>query len=272
MITIATLQQRKVKQEKISMVTCYDYLSAKLVASTAIDCILVGDSAAMVMQGETSTVNATIEAQALFSRAVANGAGQQLLIGDLPFLSYRMGMQVAMQNIMLLMQAGMHAVKLEGCNGNCELISHVVASGVPVMGHIGLTPQAVHQLSGYKVQGKTQRDAEALLEQAIALEQAGCFAIVLECVPPDLAQTITATLSIPVIGIGAGPETDGQVLVWHDLLGLNPELNLKFSKAFCAGFETLQQGLQQYDAEVKQQQFPQAQQCFKKVAVDANYS
>jgi 3-methyl-2-oxobutanoate hydroxymethyltransferase len=226
----------------------------------------------MVMQGETTTVNATIEAQVLFSRAVAKGAGQQLLVGDLPFLSYRMGLELAMQNVMLLMQAGMHAVKLEGCQGNLELIRHLVDSGVPVMGHIGLTPQAVHQLSGFKVQGKTPQQAEALLEQALALEQAGCFAIVLECVPPDLAETITKTLTIPVIGIGAGASTDGQVLVWHDLLGLNPEVNLKFAKAFCAGFATLQRGLQDYDDAVKQQQFPQPEHCFKKVALHADIS
>ena len=192
--------------------------------------MLVGDSVAMVVHGYPNTLAATTDMMVTHTEAVAKGIKTKFIVSDLPFLSYRKSRDVAYAAIERLMRAGAHAVKLEGANGNLELIRHVVESGVPVMGHIGLTPQSVHALSGHKVQGYEKQVADDLCAQAQALEQAGVFAIVLECVPWALAQRITQQLTIPTIGIGAGPHTDGQVLVWHDFLGIQNEFKPKFSK------------------------------------------
>lgn len=256
-MNILDFAKKKLAQEKITMVTCYDYTSARLLAETAVDCLLVGDSAAMTMHGFANTLAASIEMMAWHTAAVARGAPNKFIIGDLPFLSYRQALNENIAAVKALMQAGAHAVKLEGAAGNLDLVRHLVDSGVPVMGHLGLTPQSVNVLGGYRVQGKTTEAELQLVADAQSLEAAGCFALVLECVPSTLAHTITQTLTIPTIGIGAGNATDGQVLVFQDLLGLNTEFKPKFVKQFINGAELVKQGLNQFVQEVKTGAFPQ---------------
>ena len=253
------------------MVTCYDYTSALLVNKTNVDCLLVGDSLAMTMHGFPSTVQATVELMAHHTAAVVRGAKDKFIVGDLPFMSYRKSLSDNVNAVMSIMQAGAHAVKLEGASGNTGFIQHLADSGVPVMGHIGLTPQFVNILGGYHVQGKTDDSAKRLLEEAYALQEAGCFALVLECVPTELAATITKELKIATIGIGAGPQTDGQVLVFQDLLGLNTEFKPKFVKQYLNGAELVTDAIDSYVAEVKKGVFPDADHSFgsKKLAKTA---
>lgn len=258
-MNIQTLQTMKSRGEKIAMITCYDHWTAKIINECSIDCVLVGDTLAMIMHGHDTTIPATIEMMALHTQAVARGISNKLVIGDLPFLTYRKDLNTAMHAVEKLMQAGTQAIKLEGADGNETLIQHIVASGVPVMGHLGLTPQSYHQLGGFKVQGKSERQAQDLIKQAQRLAQAGCFALVLECVPRDLAKTITKTLSIPTIGIGAGPDVDGQVLVLQDLLGMNQDFQPKFLKTYLDGYEMLQSAIQAYSQDVKTGEFPEEQ-------------
>lgn len=248
--------QKKQQNQPISMITCYDYAFAKIIDTTDIDCVLVGDSLSMVVHGCTDTTQATMEMMVLHTRAVARGITKKFIISDLPFLSYRKSLADTMQNVQQLIQAGAHSVKLEGTEGNLELITHLNQSGVPVMGHLGLTPQFIHQLGGYKVQGRATEQAEYLCTQALQLEEAGCYAIVLECVPWKVAQQISNKLSIPTIGIGAGPYTDGQVLVLHDMLGLQQDLKTKFSKQFTHSYTDCMTAINTYAAEVKARQFP----------------
>src|SRR3954469_11632952 len=222
----------KTEGRRISVVTAYDASAARIVAASNVDAILVGDSVAMVVHGHPTTVTATVDLLAIHTRAVARGAGGKFQISDLPFLSYRKGLRVAMDAVETLMGSGAHAVKLEGVDGHEDVIRHIVGSGVPVMGHIGLTPQSVHQLGGFRVQGKDPSGARRLMEAAHALEAAGCYALVLEGIPSELAADITAQLAIPTVGIGAGPGCDGQVLVCYDLLGMNPAFAPKFVKAY----------------------------------------
>ncbi len=242
--------------EKITMVTCYDYASAIILEESGVDCVLVGDSVSMVMHGYPNTTYATLEMMMLHTSAVARGFKNTFIVSDLPFLSYRKSLPITMDAVQQLIQAGAHAVKLEGAVGNLETIVHIVQSGVPVMGHIGLTPQHIHQLGGYKVQGKGKELAEALVQQAKDCEVAGCFSIVLECVPFMLAQKITESVSIPTIGIGAGAKTDGQVLVYQDLLGLQTEIIPKFVKQYCDGKGILSNHVKEYVSEVKAGSFP----------------
>jgi 3-methyl-2-oxobutanoate hydroxymethyltransferase len=257
MIYMDVLKFKKVAAErKLSMVTCYDSWSAKIINATAIDCVLVGDSLGMVMHGYTSTVPVTVDLMEHHVRAVASSIKDKLIIADMPFLSYQQGGVTMFKAVQRLMQAGAHAVKLEGCDGFISHIESIVQAGVPVMGHLGLTPQSVHQLGGYKVQGRETDQAEHILRQAQSLQQAGCFGLVLECVPSTVAQSITEHLHIPTIGIGAGPDTSGQVLVLHDLLGLQSEFSPKFLKQYCDGFTLLKTALNEYDAEVKDGIFP----------------
>lgn len=253
---------KKQQQQKICMLTCYDYPSARILSESNIDCILVGDSVAMTVHGHDSTIMATLDMMVLHTAAVARGA-QQFIISDLPFLCHRVSLADTVQNVRQLLQAGAHAVKIEGADEHvCHTIAHLVHSGVPVMGHIGLTPQSVLQLGGYRVQGKNEAAAEQLLQQALALEEAGCFAIVIECVPRDVAKTITSALTVPTIGIGAGNYTDGQVLVWHDLLGLQTELQPKFVKQFAQGKNLLTEAVNAFAAQVHQMQFPALEHSF----------
>lgn len=258
---------KKMKQNntKITLLTCYDYWSAKILSQTKIDCILVGDSLAMVMHGAQTTIPATVELMAIHTAAVVQGAPNKFIVSDLPFCSYRKGIPAAMEAVEQVMRAGANAVKLEGAIGNEQLIKHIITSGIPVMGHIGLTPQSVHQLGGYKVQGKTKDSAQILIEQAMALEKAGCFAIVLECMPSKAAQAITDKLSIPTIGIGAGSNVSGQVLVLQDLLGMhNPsESKPKFVKTYMNGFALIEQSINEYITEVKESKFPGPEYCYQ---------
>ncbi len=253
---------KKASNEKICMITCYDYTSAFLLSQTEVDCILVGDSAAMVMHGFKDTLSATLPMMRMHTAAVSRGASNKFIVSDMPFLSYRKSQTVSVNAALTLMQAGANAVKLEGALGNVKLIRHLVESGVPVMGHLGLTPQFVHQLGGYKVQGKTDSSAKQLQEQALALEEAGCFALVLECIPKLLAKTITQSLTIPTIGIGAGPHTSGQVLVYQDVLGLNVQFTPKFVKKFASLHIPHGQGVNAYIQAVKCGEFPQHEHCY----------
>ena len=202
--------KRKTAHQPISMVTCYDYWSARVLNATEIDTLLVGDSLAMVMHGFDSTVHATVEMMALHVRAVRRGAPDKFVVGDMPFLSVRKGQDHAMDAVGELMQAGSNAVKIEGEAGQLDLMAHIVESGVPVMGHLGLTPQSVEAFGGHKVQGRNEGQAGEILESARRLEEAGCFALVLECIPSELGRLVSREIGIPTIGIGAGPHTDGQ--------------------------------------------------------------
>lgn len=255
-MNILDFQRKKHLNEKITMVTCYDYSSAKLLADSDVECLLVGDSLAMTMHGFSDTLSATMEMMVLHTAAVKRGAGHQFIVSDLPFLSYRKSLSETMQAVQLLMQAGAQAIKLEGATGNLETIRYIVESGVPVMGHLGLTPQYVHALGGYRVQGRDDAAAEKLRQDAKALAAAGCFALVLECIPAALAKTITEELTIPTIGIGAGTATDGQVLVYQDLLGMNKNFKPKFVKVFLDGCNAIKDAINQYCRDVKKVEFP----------------
>ena len=247
----------------ISMVTCYDSWSAALIADTDIDCVLVGDSLAMVVYGHDTTLPADIDTMAAHTAAVRRGMPEKFLIGDLPFLSYRKGLEIAVANVGKLMSAGANAVKLEGAAGNLELVRHLVESGVPVMGHLGLTPQSVHQLGGFRVQGRGEEAAVRLLEQARALEAAGCFALVLEAVPAEVAGEVTAALAVPTIGIGAGPKVDGQVLVLQDLLGVTTAFRPKFVRTWMDGSTLIRNALQAYHRDVTTHAFPNGEESYR---------
>lgn len=256
MKSIHDFYAKKAKGEKISMVTCYDYTSAMILEKSNADCILVGDSGAMTMHGCRDTTGATMEIMRYHTLSVSRGIKTKFIIGDLPFMSYRISSAETRKAARDLIQAGAHAVKLEGVDGNLEDIHHLVESGIPVMGHIGLTPQHVLSLGGYKVQGKTVDAQEKLMLQAQALQDAGCFAIVLECVPSALARKITEKINIATIGIGAGNETDGQVLVFQDMLGLQTEFKPKFVKYFVDGEKIFLSGINNYVREVQAKAFP----------------
>ncbi len=262
-MNILDFYQKKQRKEKISMITCYDYTSARLLATTSVNCLLVGDSAAMIMHGFKDTLAATLPMMQSHTAAVSRGAGGKFIISDLPFLSYRKSLNQNVSAAQKLMQAGAHAVKLENAAGNVKLIKHLSESGVPVMGHLGLTPQFVHALGGYKVQGKSKDSANRIKEDALLLQAAGCFAIVLECIPSDLAKEITNSLSISTIGIGAGPFTDGQVLVFQDLLGLNLDFKPKFTQAFVNGHEQLKHGIEAFINSVQLGRFPADEHCYE---------
>lgn len=256
-------KRKKQQKTKISMLTCYDYPSARIIAESNIDCVLVGDSVAMTVHGHETTVMATMEMMVLHTQAVARGLNQQFLIADLPFLGHRSSMSDTVSNIRQLIQAGAQAIKIEGGDSaTCETIAYLVTAGIPIIGHIGLTPQSIHQLGGYKVQGKEESQATLLMQQAAALEAAGCFALVIECVPQALAKIITDSLTIPTIGIGAGADTDGQVLVWHDLLGLQPEFKPKFVKQYAQGKDLMLAAINSYAQQVQKVAFPATEHTF----------
>jgi 3-methyl-2-oxobutanoate hydroxymethyltransferase len=257
---IQDFAKHKASGTKISMITCYDYTSAKIVAGTSADCILVGDSLAMTMHGFDSTLPATPELMAMHTAAVRRGAPEKFIVGDMPFLAHRGSMDRTLDAVSQIMRAGADSVKIEGLDGSEDVIHHLVKSGVPVMGHLGLTPQSVHQLSGYKVQATSDVGASKLREDAIKLQELGAFAIVLECVPADLAASVTQSLQIPTIGIGAGAGCDGQVLVFQDMLGLNTDFKPKFVRTYLSGSELIQEAVNRYDADVKSGDFPSEQE------------
>ena len=261
-MNIFDFQKMKKHQQKISMITCYDYTSARILSKTKTHCLLVGDSVAMTMHGFKNTLSATVEMMCMHTAAVYRGAPNHFIVSDLPFLSYRKSQRDSVLAAQQLMQAGASALKLESVVGNEKLIQHLVASGIPIMGHIGLTPQLFHTLGGYKIQGKTEILANQLKADALKLEALGCFSIVLECVPATLAKEMTKSLQIPTIGIGAGSSTDGQVLVWQDLLGLNLDFNPTFSKAFLSGSELIQKSIEDYLNQIQSGAFPSHEHCF----------
>jgi 3-methyl-2-oxobutanoate hydroxymethyltransferase len=246
----------KAAGRRISMVTCYDASFARVLEASAVDSLLVGDSAAMVMHGHGDTLAATVELMALHTAAVRRGAPTRFLVADLPFLSFRKGVPAALDAVAELMRAGANAVKLEGVAGHEDVITAITGSGVPVMGHLGLTPQSVHALAGFRVQGRSEDDAARILADARLLESLGCFALVLECVPSPLAARITAALAIPTIGIGAGADCDGQVLVLQDLLGLSGDFRPRFVRRYLDGAALVGDAIDRFDRDVKQGTFP----------------
>jgi len=255
-VRIQDFARRKADGVPITMVTCYDAWSAKLISETDIDCVLVGDSVAMVVYGHDTTIPADLEMMTAHTAAVRRGAPDAFIIGDMPFLSYRRGLAASVDAAGALMRSGANAVKLEGAAGNLELIRHLVESGVPVMGHLGLTPQSVHQLGGFRVQAKNGEAAESLLSQAVDLQRVGCFAVVLEAIPAAVADRVTARMTIPTIGIGAGRHVDGQVLVLQDLLGVSTSYRPKFVRTWMDGSKMITTALQSYHCDVTEGRFP----------------
>lgn len=256
MKSVLDFQKMRTHGQKISMVTCYDYTSAKMVAASSVDCILVGDSLAMTMHGHSDTIAATPELMALHVEAVRRGAGSKFIVGDMPFLAHRGSLDRTMEAVHLIMKAGAQAVKIEGIDGSEDVIKHIVQSGVPVMGHLGLTPQSIHQFGGFKVQGTAPDAAAILLDQAKRLEASGAFALVLECVPSAVAAHVTENLHIPTIGIGAGENCSGQVLVMQDLLGFNIDFQPRFVRRYLEGFNLLKEAFDRFDQSVKSGDFP----------------
>lgn len=254
--TILDFSRAKREQRPIVMIAAYDALMARVVAESEADAILVGDSVAMVVHGFPSTIHATVEMMSAHVSAVRRGAPEKIVIADMPFLTARRGKQVAAEAAGALMQAGANAVKIEGVTGHEEAIAHLVGSGIPVMGHVGLTPQSVNQIGGYRLQGRAPAEAEQVRREARALEELKAFALVLECVPAALAETITEERAIPTIGIGAGAGTAGQVLVLSDLLGLDARFQPRFARRYLAGHELVRDVVNQFARDVRAAKFP----------------
>lgn len=262
-LTQPDIIRMKSEGKKITMMTAYDYPTAMLVEKAGIDTILVGDSLAMTVLGYDSTAFVTMEEMLHHTRAVVRGARNTFIIADMPFGSYNVSTGQAVENAnRFVKEAGADAVKLEGGTRAADVIAAVVDAGIPVLGHIGLTPQTVTMLGGYKVQGKTEESALKLIEDAKAVEAAGAFGIVLECVPLKLAEEITSILKIPTIGIGAGPYCDGQVLVYNDVVGLFEKFTPKFVKKYAKLDEIILKGLEQFKLEVQQGTFPDKEHSF----------
>ena len=259
-VTTATFRQKKERAEPITMLTAYDYPTALAEDRSGIDSILVGDSLGMVVLGYQNTLPVTMEDMLHHARAVSRGAKYALLIGDMPFMSYQASTEDAVRNAgRFLQEAGMEAVKLEGGRERLDAVRAIVNAGIPVMGHLGLTPQSVNQLGGFRPQGKSAPAARRLLEDALLLEEAGCFSLVLESVPARLAQLISQKLTIPTIGIGAGVGCDGQVLVTHDLLGLFDRFTPKFVKKYADLHGEMQRAFTEYIDDVQHRSFPAAE-------------
>ncbi len=262
--TVTTLQKQKETGNKITMLTAYDYSMAKLINDAGIEMILVGDSLGMVMLGYEDTLPVTMEDMLHHTRAVARGAQETFVVADMPFMSYQVSIEQAVKNAGRLVQEGhAKAVKLEGGAAVCGQISAIVRASIPVVAHIGLTPQSIHALGGYKVQGKSQEAARQLLEDAKAVEAAGAFMVVLECVPAKLAKLISKTLHIPTIGIGAGNGCDGQVLVYQDMLHMFSDFKPKFVKHFANIGDAMKQAFQEYSCQVKDGSFPKEEHTYQ---------
>ena len=261
-VTIRQLLKMKAEAEKIVCLTAYDVSFAKVLDDAGVDVVLVGDSLGMVMQGKDNTLPVTMDDMVYHSRCVANGLDRALLMVDMPFMSH-ISPEIALQNAGRLMkESGAQIVKLEGGSEQRDVVNALTLNGIPVCAHLGLQPQRVHKLGGYRVQGREADDAERMLNEAGVLEQAGADALLLECVPADLAKKITDAVSIPVIGIGAGRDVDGQVLVLQDILGITPGRAPKFSHNFMAGAESIQQAVSHFVAAVKTKTFPQDEHIF----------
>ncbi|MBN2243241.1 MAG: 3-methyl-2-oxobutanoate hydroxymethyltransferase [Acidobacteria bacterium] len=259
-ISIHTLHAKKTRGEPITFLTAYDFPTAAALDRAGIDGILVGDSLGMVVLGYENTLPVTMQDMLHHCRAVSRGASRAHLVGDMPFMSYQASTAEALRNAgSLLQKGGMDAVKLEGGRERAQVIRAIIAAGIPVMGHLGLTPQSVHKLSGWKVQGKSPEAARAIIEDALILEDAGCYALVVESIPVEVAELITKRLDIPVIGIGAGIGCDGQILVTHDLLGLFDRFTPSFVKKYADLFSSMQRAFSQYIEDVKARRFPGAE-------------
>jgi len=256
-ITTMSLRQMKKTGDKITMLTAYDFVTASLMDEAGVDIILVGDSLGMVVMGYESTLPVTMDEMIHHTKAVTRGTKRAMVIGDMPFMSYQVSVEHALTNAGRFMkEAGAHGVKLEGGREMAEAVRKIVGSGIPVMGHLGLTPQSVHQLGGYRVQGKDKSAARRILDDAKILEEAGAFSLVLECVPASLAKEITSSLTIPTIGIGAGVQCDGQVLVVNDMLGMFDMFTTKFVKRYAELGKEMRRAFSQYIDEVKKEDFP----------------
>jgi 3-methyl-2-oxobutanoate hydroxymethyltransferase len=261
--TAVTLQEKRDRGEPIAMITAYDYPTARIADAAGFDAILVGDSLAMVVLGHPNTLSVSMDEMLHHARAVSRGATGALLVGDLPFMSYQASREDAVRNAgRFLQEGGMDAVKMEGGRPFVEAVQAIVRSGIPVQGHIGLTPQSVKALGGFRVQGRTADAAHALIEDAVALEDAGCFSIVLESVPDRLGKLITERLSIPTIGIGAGPATSGQVLVLHDVVGMFEGFTPRFARRYAELGASMGEALRAFRADIASRAFPAREQSY----------
>lgn len=262
-VTIHALREMKSKGERITMLTAYDATFARLFDESGVDALLVGDSLGMVIQGHDTTLPVTMEDILYHVRAVRRGTKRAHIVADLPFMSYQVSTEEAVRNAgRLIAEGGAESVKLEGGAEFAEVVERIVRAGIPVMGHLGLTPQSVHALGGFRVQGRDQLAARKLLDDALALEKAGIYALVLEGIPVELSAEVTRRLSIPTIGIGAGVECDGQVLVSYDLLGLNPKFKPKFVKHYLSGEALAFEAIRGFVSEVKKGAFPAKEHSF----------
>ncbi len=256
-VTTNVLQEMKANNEKITMLTSYDYTLAKIVDNAGIDVILVGDSASNVMAGHETTLPITLDNMIYHASSVVRAAKRSLVVVDLPFGSYQGDSKVALESsIRIMKESGAHAVKLEGGSEIIESVERILTAGIPVMGHLGLTPQSIYKFGTYTVRAKENSEAKKLLEDAKTLEKAGCFSIVLEKIPAQLAKKVATKLNIPVIGIGAGVDVDGQVLVLHDMLGMTHEFNPRFLRRYLNLFEDINKAIQNYAKDVKKRKFP----------------
>jgi 3-methyl-2-oxobutanoate hydroxymethyltransferase len=263
-VTVGDFLKKKAESRKITMLTAYDYPFARIVDEAGIDAILVGDSVSMVVQGLENTLPVTMEEMIYHTRMVARAAKAAMVIADMPFMSYQVSVEECVRNAgRFLKEGGAHAIKIEGGGEIAGHIRAMVRSDIPVMAHVGLTPQSVYRMGGYKVQGKTEEAKKRLVAEAKAAEEAGAFALILEAIPAELASTITEKLSIPTIGIGAGPHCDGQVLVLHDVLGLFERFVPKFVKRYANLKERALRAVREYREEVEKGRFPTEEQSFK---------
>ena len=262
-VNVTQIAEMKRRGERIPMLTAYDYATARFLDDAGIPMILVGDSLGMVVLGYDSTLPVTLDDMVHHTKAVARGASRALIIADMPFMTYQTSQEDALRSAArFLQEAGAQAVKLEGGERSAATVARLVEAGIPVQGHIGLTPQSINQMGGYHVQGRSAQAAAQLVADAIALDQAGAFSIVLEAVPAELAKLITERVTAPTIGIGAGPHCDGQVLVLHDMLGLYPDFVPKHTKQYAKLGETIKEAVGSYIQEVKQGDFPTAKESF----------
>ncbi len=262
-VTVPDISGRKNSGKKITALTAYDYSFSKLLDATDIDIILVGDSLGMVSLGHENTLAVTLKNMIDHTQAVKRGARRALVVGDMPFMSYQVSVEQAVTNAgRLIQEGGASAVKLEGGARMADRVQAIVQAGIPVMGHIGLTPQSVHQFGGYKVQGKNYLDSRQIRQDARDLQNAGIFAVVMECIPGELAEEVTAELKIPTIGIGAGLHCDGQILVLHDLLGLNQNFVPKFVKQYAQLADSLKSAVSEYIQEVRTETFPEQEHTY----------
>jgi len=262
-VTIHTLQAKKSRGEKITMLTAYDATFARLLDESGVDILLVGDSLGMVIQGYDTTLPVTLDEAIYHTRAVVRGTSHAQVVGDMPFMSYQSSIEDAIRNAgRMVKEGGAQAIKLEGGAKHAELVARLVDVGIPVMGHIGLTPQSFHQLGGFKVQGRKQGEDERLVADALALQEAGAYSIVLEGIPREIAARISAELAIPTIGIGAGPECDGQVLVIYDLLGMDDAFKPKFVRRYEHFATRIRTAVQAYCEDVRASEFPNDEESF----------